>query len=159
MSAITRCPLYSMSSIDRFGCIFVENGKSEHHRILQIWISLGTKFQLKMTVFIIWTKFAQKRYFHSEKKREHHHWILHTGSIRETRFHLKLTIFNFWTKLVQSICCVYIWYIPNHASFISFRKSRTRILAENQITLKILPFYRKYTIVQPKIQKSVKPLN
>ena len=31
-----------------------------------IWISLSTKFYLKQTVLIFWTKFAQKGYFWSE---------------------------------------------------------------------------------------------
>ena len=45
----------------------VNNRKSEHyHRILQIWISLGTKFQLKLITLIFWTKFTQKRYFLSK---------------------------------------------------------------------------------------------
>ena len=39
------------------------NRKSEHHRgILHIQISLGTKFQLKLTILIFWAKFAQKEY-------------------------------------------------------------------------------------------------
>ena len=46
----------------RFGKnLNVKNGKSEHHHcILHIGISLGTKFQLKLTNLIFWTKFAQK---------------------------------------------------------------------------------------------------
>ena len=42
----------------------VKNRKSEHHHgILHIWISLGTKFQLKLIILSFWTKFTQKRYF------------------------------------------------------------------------------------------------
>ena len=41
----------------------VENIKSgHHHRILHIWISLGTKFQHKLIILSFWTKFTQKRY-------------------------------------------------------------------------------------------------
>ena len=41
-----------------------ENRKSEHdHGILRIWISLSTKFQLKLIILSFWTKFNQKRYF------------------------------------------------------------------------------------------------
>ena len=37
----------------------VWNGKSEHHHwILNIWISLGAKFQLKLTILNFGTKFA-----------------------------------------------------------------------------------------------------
>ena len=42
----------------------VKNRKNEHHHgILHIWISLGTKFQLKLIILSFWTKFTQKRYF------------------------------------------------------------------------------------------------
>ena len=38
-----------------------QNGKSEHHhRILHIRISLRTKSQVKLTILIFWTKFAQR---------------------------------------------------------------------------------------------------
>ena len=42
----------------------VENRKSKHHhRILHTWISLGTKFQLKLIILSFWTKFTQKGFF------------------------------------------------------------------------------------------------
>ena len=42
----------------------VENRESEHrHWILPIQISLVSKLQLKLTIMILWTKFAQKGYF------------------------------------------------------------------------------------------------
>ena len=48
----------------------VWNRKSEHrHWILHIWIRLGTKFQLKLTVFIFWIKFAQKGFFPSKTEK------------------------------------------------------------------------------------------
>ena len=41
-----------------------KNGKSEHHHwIVHIRICLGTKFHLKLTLLIIWTKFVKKGYF------------------------------------------------------------------------------------------------
>ena len=44
--------------------------KSEHHHwILHIWISLSTKFQVKLTVLIFWTKFALKSYFWSKTEK------------------------------------------------------------------------------------------
>ena len=43
--------------------LHIEDGKSEHnHLILNMRISLGTKFQLKLTR-IIWIKFVQKERF------------------------------------------------------------------------------------------------
>ena len=45
----------------------VSNRKSEHHHwILHIRISVGTKFQLKLTSLIFWTKFLPKGYFQSK---------------------------------------------------------------------------------------------
>ena len=45
----------------------VENGKSEHrHWILQNQISIGTKFQLILTILFFWTKFTRKGYFWSK---------------------------------------------------------------------------------------------
>ena len=42
----------------------VKNRKSEHHPgILHIWISLATKFQLKLIILSFWTKCTQKRCF------------------------------------------------------------------------------------------------
>ena len=47
----------------------VEKRKSEHHHgILHIWISLGTKFQLKLIILSFWIKFTQKRYFQSKRE-------------------------------------------------------------------------------------------
>ena len=46
----------------------VENGRSEYHYwILHFQISRGTKFQLKLSILIFWTKFTQKQCFWSEK--------------------------------------------------------------------------------------------
>ena len=47
----------------------VENRKSEyHHGILYIWISLGTKFQLKLIILRFWTKFTPKEVFPFENR-------------------------------------------------------------------------------------------
>ena len=49
-----------------------KNGKSLHqHLILDIRISLGTKFQVILIFFISWTRFAQKGYFLSETEKLH----------------------------------------------------------------------------------------
>ena len=60
----------------------IENRKSEHyHWVLHIRISLGTNFQSKFTVLILWTKFAQNRYFQPETERLYfsvHPWLLLT---------------------------------------------------------------------------------
>ena len=79
----------------------VKNGKSEHHCwILLIRISLGTKFQLKLTILIFWTNITQKGYFRSkkEKKGEQHHWILHIRLSLGIKFPLKLPTLIFRTK-------------------------------------------------------------
>ena len=42
----------------------VERRKSEqNHQILHIQNSLGTKFQVKLTILNFWIKLTQKRYF------------------------------------------------------------------------------------------------
>ena len=48
-----------------------ENRKNEQqdHRILQVRISLSTKFQLKLKNLIFWTKFSQQGCFRSKTKR------------------------------------------------------------------------------------------
>ena len=70
----------------------IKTRKSEHHHWnLHIWISVVTKFQLKMIILTFWTKFAQKGYFRSKiEKTEHHHWILHVLIRVCTKFQLKL---------------------------------------------------------------------
>ena len=41
----------------------ISNWKIEHHYwVLHIWISTGTKFPLKPTILIFWTKFTPKEY-------------------------------------------------------------------------------------------------
>ena len=52
-------------------CVFsVKNTeKAQHHRMFHIYISLGTKFQLKLIILFFWTKFAQKGYFQKQKER------------------------------------------------------------------------------------------
>ena len=45
----------------------VENRKSENpDGVLHIWVSLGTKFQLKLIILSFWTKYTKKRYFQSK---------------------------------------------------------------------------------------------
>ena len=48
----------------------VKDRKIQHHHwILRIWIGLGTKFQIKLTILIFWIKFATKRYFRSQAEK------------------------------------------------------------------------------------------
>ena len=68
---------------------------------LHIWISLGTKFQLKLRILVYWTKFAKKYFRPRTKKIEHHHWILSIWISLGAKFQLKLTILSFWTKFAQ----------------------------------------------------------
>ena len=80
--------------------------KSEHHHwILHIQISLNIMFQLKLTIFIFWTKFVQKGCFLlKNRKSEHQHWFLHIWISLDTKFQLKLTILDFSTKFTQKGC-------------------------------------------------------
>ena len=48
----------------------VKNSKCEHHQwILHIQISLGTRFQLKLTILIFLTRFTQKGFFWSKTEK------------------------------------------------------------------------------------------
>ena len=53
--------------------------------MLHIRLGLGTKIQLKLTILIFWTEFAQKGYFQSKTEKSHFH----------VRSWLSLTISNF----------------------------------------------------------------
>ena len=77
--------------------------KSEHHLwILHIWISLSTKFYVKLTVLIFLDQIFPKRLFPVERGRsEHHHEILHIRISLGAKFQPKLTILIFWTKFAQ----------------------------------------------------------
>ena len=47
----------------------LETKTSEYrHWIVHIWISLCTKFQLKLAILFFWTKFAQKRVSSQKRK-------------------------------------------------------------------------------------------
>ena len=66
------------------------NRKSEHHHwILLIQISLDTKFQLKLTVLIFLTKFAQKGYFPSKTEKSHLYVISYGG--RQTQWYFNVS--------------------------------------------------------------------
>ena len=84
----------------------IKNRKNKHHHwILHIWISLGTKFQLKTDHFDFLDQICPKRVFPvKNKKSEHHHWILHVPISAGTKFQLKLIIFylldRIWTKRI-----------------------------------------------------------
>ena len=56
-------------------------------------ISLTTKFQLKLTILLAWTKFCPRRVFPVENRQsEDHYWILHIGISLGTKSHFK----QFW---------------------------------------------------------------
>ena len=79
--------------------------KTEKVSIAIIRISLGTKFQLKLTIFVFWTKFVPKKVFLIENRQsEHHHWLLHIQTSIGTKVQLKVTILIFWAKFTQKGC-------------------------------------------------------
>ena len=75
--------------------------KWNHHWILHFQISLATKFQLKLTSLIFWTKFAQNGCFWWSKRERLNSaiefCIFELGPI----FQFKLTILIFWIKFAQ----------------------------------------------------------
>ena len=78
----------------------LKQNKWNHHWILHFQISLATKFQLKLTSLIFWTKFAQNGCFWSKRERLNsatEFCIFELGPI----FQFKLTILIFWIKFAQ----------------------------------------------------------
>ena len=83
----------------------VKNQKSEHHQwILHFQITLGTKFQLKLTFFIFLTRFDQKGFFWSKTEKVSNTYFLHNSGYSNSssaKFQLNLTILILWTKFAQ----------------------------------------------------------
>ena len=74
----------------------------QFHWILDIRISLGTKFQLKLAILKFGTKFFQKWYFKVDTgENKHHHWILHIRIRIATKSHLQVTVFIFGPNLLK----------------------------------------------------------
>ena len=125
----------------------VKNRKSEHYYwILHIQISLGNKFQHKMEIWIIWTKFAPKG------------WKTEKVNITIELCILELfTIPNFiwnWQFFGPNLPNGYAVYMfvytkPYMLHSLVLRNKRTSIV----VILKILTFYRKHTVAWPKIRK------
>ena len=68
---------------------------------MHIQIGLGTKFPLKLTIFILKTRFAQKEVFWSKTEKVNTPYSLHNSAYSNkssAKFQLKLTILIFWTK-------------------------------------------------------------
>ena len=80
----------------------VKNRKSKHHHwIPLIQISLGTKFQLKLTILNFLTRFTQKGFFWSKTEKVNTTYFLDNSAYSNqssAKFQLKLTIFVFWIK-------------------------------------------------------------
>ena len=71
-----------------------------HHQILNVQISLGSKYQLQQTILIYWNKFPKQECFEMKTKNEHYHWIFDIRISLGINF--EQTILNFGTKFVQN---------------------------------------------------------
>ena len=85
-----------------FWAKLAKKSKIEHHdNILHIQISIGTKFDLKLTLLNFWTKLMQKEYFQSKKylrfikSIKKYHQILNIQINLGSKFHLQQTILSF----------------------------------------------------------------
>ena len=80
--------------------IFGWKEKSQlHFWILLIWISLDTKFQLKLTILIFWTKFTHVVFLEKKnRKSEHQHWNLNIQINLDIEVQFKLTILFFFPR-------------------------------------------------------------
>ena len=65
---------------------------------------LGTKLQLKPTIWFLVPNLPKKCVSDPKQKSEHLHWILHVGISLGTKFQLKLTSLIFWTKFTPKWC-------------------------------------------------------
>ena len=66
-------------------------------------VSLGSKYELKLTVLIVWIKYAQKKYTWSKTEKVNstiEFCIVELISL-STKFYFKQIILNFWTKFAQ----------------------------------------------------------
>ena len=90
--------------------------KNEHYRwVLNLWISLGTKFQPKLTIFAFWTKCAQKRYLRSKKRKiaissasmviTYHSKLFRSGANRHNRIFMSLLLLVSKTIMITISCC------------------------------------------------------
>ena len=66
-----------------------------------IGISLGTKFQLNIKLWIFGPYFPNPGTCGPKQKTEHHHQIQQTQIRLDTKFHPKQTILIFWIKFAQ----------------------------------------------------------
>ena len=83
------------------GASGMKQKREHHHSILHIQINLGTKFQLKLTILICWTKFAKKRVSCLKQKKWTPPLNPAFSNSLSTKFELKLSILIFWIKFVQ----------------------------------------------------------
>ena len=83
----------------------VKNWKRDHHHwILHIQISLGARFQVKLTILIFLTRFTQKGFFWFKTEKENTTYFVHNSAYSNyssAKFQLKLTILIFWIKFAQ----------------------------------------------------------
>ena len=72
---------------------------------MHIQIGLGTKFPLKLTIFILKTRFAQKGVFWSKTEKVNTTYSLHNSAYSNkssAKFQLKLTILIFLDQICQN---------------------------------------------------------
>ena len=117
----------------------VENRKSEHHHwILHIRSSLGTKFQVKLTVFIFWPKLHKKVSFWA-KFTEKTYFQTKTEKVNIT---IEFCIFEFW----DSICPKRLFLVENRESELHYWVMQVEISLGTKFHLKlmILIFWTKF---------------
>ena len=128
----------------RKGCFRPKTKRSEQcHWILHISVSLGTKFQLKMTFWISWTISPEKGVFGLNREIEYNHWILPIWIRPGTEFQLEPTVLAFSTKFDQN------WYFLSKTEEMNttieywILHLRTILVTKFQLKLTILTFWTK----------------
>ena len=134
--------------------------KENHHRILHIWISLGSKVQPQQTILIFRNKFAPKKNTSSQKQKK----LTSSYEIQislTTKFQLKLTILIFFLEEIcwKNVFPVEIRKSEHHHWILDIRIS---LGTKFQLKLTIMIFWTKFTrkgYFQLKYKEWTWPLN
>ena len=106
-------------------------------------ISLGTKFQLKLTFWFFWPNLPKKGISSQKHKKWTSSWIPQIQMSLGSKCQLKLTILNNWTACTQK---EYFWCNTENMSIsIEFSIFKTVLVPNFQLKLKILIFWTNFS--------------
>ena len=108
---------------------FWNRKREHHHEILRIRISLGIKFQLKLTILSFWTKFTQKKHFQWKTEKRNitiEYCIFEVFYVPSFHLNWQFSFFGFkfaqngyfWSKMKKmnitiAFCIFQLVWVPN----------------------------------------------